>query len=310
MSDGTVGIVGLGRMGGNMAANLVESGFEVRGFDVREDALGDFEDVGGIACESVAAVAVASSTVLTSLPDPAAVEDVYLGVDGLLASAATGTVALETSTVDPGTTLAIADAADEHGVDVLGAPVSGGPGDSRDGTLTVMVGGSEAVFDRPQVQTVLDALGETVYHTGEVDAGHTVKLVNNVLSMGNLLLAMEAVSLGSARGVDGEVLLEVLGSAGGASNQLEKRLPRVLNRNFEPGFTVEFARKDLGLARDAAEDVDRPLLVGSLVHSLFTEASAEGLGEEDACAVVKLFERYGDAVVEAESRVDETFEGY
>jgi 3-hydroxyisobutyrate dehydrogenase-like beta-hydroxyacid dehydrogenase len=235
---------------------------------------------------------------------------VYLGDDGLVDGDPDGVVALEMSTIDPDTTVDLGDALEETGLDVLGAPVSGGPEAAYEGTLTVMAGGDAAVFEREDVQSVLHELGSNVYHTGAVDSGHTLKLLNNTMSMGNLLLAMEAVSLGAARGVEGEVMLEVLSNAGASSNQFEKRLPRVLNRNFEPGFTVDFAKKDVGLALDTAEQMNRPMFLAPLIHAMYTRASAEGNGKEDACATVKLYEDAQEALVDAVDHVDESYAGY
>lgn len=310
MTEPTVGIVGLGRMGGNMAENLLGGGFDVGGFDVSADAVSEFREAGGEAYGSPADLASDVEVLITSLPNPPIVRDVYTGDDGVLEGDVEGTVALEMSTIDPDTTVEVAAAAEEIGLDVLGAPVSGGPEDCARGTLTIMAGGEEDVFRREAVQTVLDELGAKVYHTGAVDSGHTIKLLNNTMSMGNLLLSMEAVSLGAERGVDGEVLMDVLSNAGGASNQFVKRIPRVLNRNFEAGFTIDFGKKDVGLALDTAEQMERPMFVGSLVHNLFTAASARGYGQEDIGAVVKLYEELQDELVEAEREVDETFEGY
>lgn len=306
----TIGIVGLGRMGGNMAQNLLESGHEIVGFDVSNEAITDFENAGGESLETPTAVASAADVLITSLPNPSIVSEVYTDENGVIEGDVTDTVAIEMSTIDPETTLDVADAAAEVGLDVLGAPVSGGPEDCARGTLTIMAGGEETVFEREEVQTVLDTLGEKVYHTGNVDSGHTLKLLNNTMSMGNLLLSMETVSLGAERGVDGEVLMEVLSNAGGASNQFKKRIPRVLNRNFEAGFTIDFGKKDVGLALDTAEQMERPMFFGSLVHNLYTEASARGYGQEDIGAVVKLYEELQDEIVDADSEVDETFEGY
>ena len=148
------------------------------------------------------------------------------------------------------------------------------------------VGGDRSAFDREDVRAVLEALGRNVYHVGEVDAGHTLKLMNNVMSMGNLLLAMETASFGAERGVDGEVMFDVLSNAGGASNQFRKRVPRALNRNFEPGFPVDLGRKDLGLAIETATRMELPMQAASVVHRLFVAASARGYGDEDAAAVV------------------------
>jgi len=297
-------------MGGNMAQNLLEGGYDVIGQDLSDEAVERFEDAGGEAYESAAGVASDADIVITSLPNPPIVEAVYTGENGILDGDVTDTVAIEMSTIDPDTTVAVDEAAEGTGLDLLGAPVSGGPEDCARGTLTVMAGGEEAVFESEPVQTVLSELGAKVYHTGGVDSGHTLKLLNNTMSMGNLLLSMEAVSLGADRGVNGEVMLEVLSNAGGASNQFKKRMPRVLNRNFEAGFTVDFGKKDVGLALDTAEQMERPMFVGSLVHNLFTEASARGYGQEDIGAVVKVYEELQDEIVDADEEVDETFEGY
>jgi len=306
----TIGVVGLGLMGGNMAARLLEEGYAVHGFDVADEKVDSFVDDGGVAEDSPAALVSAVSVVITSLPDPPIVREVYLDDDGLVDGDPDGVAALEMSTIDPDTTVEIEAALEGTGLDVLGAPVSGGPEASYEGTLTVMAGGDEAVFQREDVQAVLHELGSKVYHTGAVDSGHTLKLLNNTMSMGNLLLAMEAVSLGAERGVDGEVMLEVLSNAGASSNQFEKRLPRVLNRNFEPGFTVDFAKKDVGLALETAEEMNRPMFLAPLVHAMYTRASAEGRGTEDASATVKLYEDAQEALVDAVDHVDESYEGY
>lgn len=306
MTRPTVAVVGLGLMGGNMAENLLDAGFDVVGFDVDEDALTAVVDEGATGADSPADAASRADVVITSLPDPAVVEAAYLGSNGI--ARAENVVAVEMSTIDPDTTTRIA--AEAPDLALLDAPVSGGPESAEDGTLTVICGGPDHLFERDDVQAVFDTLGNKTYHTGGLGTGHTVKLLNNMLSMGNLLLAMETVALGAEAGVDGEAMLDVLTNAGGSSNQLEKRFPRVLNRNFEPGFTVDYAKKDTGLLMETAENRDVPMALGSLVHQLYVRASAEGLGGEDACGVVKLFEGSTGTEVEADHEVDETYGGY
>ncbi|MFB6310229.1 MAG: NAD(P)-dependent oxidoreductase [Salinirussus sp.] len=306
----TIGVIGLGLMGGNMSAKLIEEGYSVVGFDVDDGALGDFEAGGGTPMESPASVAAEVDVVITSLPDPPIVREVFLGDEGLLAADPADLIAIEMSTIDPETTLDLDDALAGSGIHLLSTPVSGGPDAARDGTLTVMAGGDEAVIEREAAQAVLETLGGKVYRTGAIDSGDTIKLLNNTMSMGNLLLAMEAVSLGAERGVDGEIMLEVLTNAGASSNQLEKRLPRVLNRNFDVDFTPAFAKKDIGLALDTAEAMDRPMFVAPIVHAMYTRASAERGNDEDVAAVVKLYEAAQDRIVEADEPVDESFGGY
>lgn len=305
MTPPTVAIVGLGLMGGNMAARLLDHEFTVVGYDVDDDAVAAAESMGVEVAESPAGAAARADVVVTSLPNPDVVEGAYLGEDGIARS---DCIAIEMSTIDPDTTQRIASEAPD--LRLLDAPVSGGPESTEEGTLTIICGGPDDVFEREEVGAVFDALGDKVYHTGALGTGHTVKLLNNMLSMGNLMLAMETVALGAEAGVDGEAMLEVLTNAGGSSNQLEKRFPRVLNRNFEPGFSVDYAKKDTGLAVETAGNRDVPMAIGSLVHQLYVRASAEGLGGEDASSVVKLFEQSTGTDVEANREVDESYGGY
>lgn len=310
MSNTDIGVIGLGLMGSSIATRLHESAFDVTGYDVSPDALESIAEEDVEIAESAADVAASVDVVITSLPTPDIVEDAYLGEDGIVKGAAEndGLIAIEMSTIDPDTTRAIDDAAED--LDLLDAPVSGGPENCEDGTLMIIAGGDESTYESDTVQSILGCLGAKVFYAGDVGSGHTVKLLNNVMSMGNLLLSMEIVSLGVAAGVDGDVLHEILPNTGGASNQFRKRFPRVLNRNFEPGFTVNYAKKDIGLAMDTAEAREVPMVLSQLVHQMYTRATAEGLGSEDCSSVVKLFEESTGVPVEAEGEVDETFEGY
>jgi 3-hydroxyisobutyrate dehydrogenase-like beta-hydroxyacid dehydrogenase len=308
MDGPSVGVVGLGRMGASVAGHLVGSGVRVRGFDRAASARETAAERGVELDEDAAAVAAGSDVVLTSLPSPEAFRAVYLGTDGLVEGVETDLVAVDLSTVDPDTTVAVAEAATEEGLTLVDAPVSGGPKDAAAGTLTLFVGGDPAVVENPPVAPVLELVSGRATRVGDVGAGQTAKLVNNAMSMGTLLLSMEAVSMGVDRGLDGEALYRALEHAGGASNQLKKRLPRVLNRNFEPGFTVSLARKDLGLALDAADGVNHPMPVTALVHQLYTRAAREGEADADVGAVAKLFEH--GRPIEADDEVDESFAGY
>lgn len=305
----SVGVIGLGRMGSRMSDNLLESGIDVFGYDIREEAVERLVKVGGEDAGSIAGVAETADLVVTSLPTPDIVEDVFCGDEGLLTADTTGITVLETSTSTPETTRALAEVASEEGIRVVDAPVSGGTEGARSGTLTLMVGASESDLN-PATVEALNTLGEKVYYLETVRAGHATKLVNNVLSAGNRALAMEGMALGAAHGVDLEALFDVISNASGSSNQFEKRMPRVLNRNFEAGFTVDLSKKDVGLALETSDEIDYPMGITSLVHEYYKEASANGYGEEDACAVVKVFEENAGALVESTTEIDEAFEGY
>lgn len=305
----TVGVIGLGRMGHRMGGRLLEAEFGVVGYDLREAALERLEAAGGERAISAADVARRVDLVLTSLPTPDAVEDAFCGDDGLLAAGVEDLTVLETSTSPPETTRALAEVAAEEGLRVVDAPVSGGTEGAERGTLSFMVGAEESELGALGVE-VLDVLGGETYYLGDLGAGHATKLVNNVLSSGHRVLAMEAMGLGTAYGVDPESLFEVITDSSGSSNQFEKRVPRVLNRNFEPGFALDLSKKDVRLALQLSDEIDYPMAVTSQVLQHYKEASAKGWGEEDASAVVKVFEENAGKRVESEREMDETFEGY
>jgi 3-hydroxyisobutyrate dehydrogenase-like beta-hydroxyacid dehydrogenase len=235
-------------------------------------------------------VAGRSDVVFTSLPWPATVREVYLGAGGVVEGARPGAILVDMSTVDPETTRAVHAAAAARGVHHLDAPVSGGYREAESGTLVIIVGGERAAFDR--AKPVLDVLGATVHHAGPSGAGNIVKLVNNVMSMGNMLVAAEAFVLGVKAGMDAGTLFEILRTSAGRSYHFERRLPSILARNFAPGFTVDLARKDLGLAVDMARSHDVPVPATSLLHQLYSASSALGDGANDFAAIVKLFESW------------------
>lgn len=289
MVETTVGVVGLGKMGGNMAKCLVDSGFQVYGSDVQPDAREAFEAYGGTVAESPQAVAEQSDVTVTSLPTSEIVEDVYLG-DGGMVTESIETVFLEMSTIAPPTTETLAEAIELSPSSILDAPITGSPADSREGTLTALVGGEQPVFESDSPQAVLDALAKEIHYAGDSGAGHAMKLLNNTMSMGNLVLAMETVTLGAKYGIEAEKLWSILGNASATSVAFESRMPRVLDRDFEAGFTIDFAKKDIGLAMEMADAKEYPLFLGSLVHRMYTRASDEGYGQEDVGAVVKMFE--------------------
>lgn len=289
MADVDIGVVGLGNMGGNMAKHLLDEGFAVRGYDVQSDARTAFADYGGAVAESGRAVARDSDVTITSLPNSAVVEETYTGGNGLVGQSVE-TVFVEMSTIAPPTTAVLAESIAETPAELVDAPVTGGPENSRDGSLTGLVGGDRAVVERATTRTVLEALCAEFHYAGSSGSGHAMKLLNNTMSMGNLLLAMETVALGSRYGIESERLWEILGNASATSVAFESRMPRVLEGDFEAGFTIDFARKDVGLAVDMAEAEEFPMVMGGLVDQLYTRAADEGLGEEDVGAVVKLFE--------------------
>lgn len=304
-----VGVIGLGRMGSRMAETLIESGFNVIGYDVRTEPVERLHELGGKGAAGIGDAVRDVDVVVTSLPDPDVVEDVFCSGGGILETARDGLTVIEMSTSRPETTRALADISREEGIQIVDAPVSGGTSGARTGSLALIIGAEKGDLNKA-TEAVLDTLGSKKFYLGSVGAGHTAKLVNNVLTAGHRILAMEALALGVAQGVDPEQLYEVVTNASGSSNQFEKRVPRVLNRNFEPTFTVDLTMKDVALALQTADKIPYPMSVTSLVHELHKEASSKGYGDEDACAVVKIFEENIGMKIEAESKIDESYSGY
>jgi 3-hydroxyisobutyrate dehydrogenase-like beta-hydroxyacid dehydrogenase len=290
-----IGFVGLGTMGGNMARRLVSQGFTVAGYDVDARNAKRSGDAGVKLVGSPAEAADGADIVCSSLPDPATIRRVYLGADGVLSRVRTGAALMDMSTIDPATWREVAAAAAPKGVACIDAPVSGGPKEAGGGGLVFIVGGTpEAVA---QCRPVLDALGSAVNHVGPLGSGLIVKLVNNVMSMCNVVVAAEAMVLGTKAGIPPQQLFEILSQSGGRSFHFTKRFPNVLAGNFEPNFSIGLSRKDLGLALDMAADLGVPMLAASVAKQVYEAAKASGLNNEDMAAVTKVYEGWAGVEV-------------
>ncbi|OGL13892.1 MAG: hypothetical protein A3F92_05685 [Candidatus Rokubacteria bacterium RIFCSPLOWO2_12_FULL_71_22] len=291
----TIGFVGLGTMGGQMARRLATSGYRVTGYDVDAGRARRAGENGVTLAASPAGAAEAADVVLSSLPDPAAVRRAYLGGDGVLTRARRGTTLVDVSTVDPDTWREVAAAAQAAGVDCLDAPVSGGPAEAGSGKLVFIVGGDAAVLER--CRPVLATLGTDVHHVGPLGSGQVVKIVNNVMSMGNVAIAAEAMVLGVKAGVDPQRLFDILSTSGGRSHHFLKRFPNVLAGDFTPHFGIGLSRKDLSLAMALAARLEMPMLVTSTVRQVYEAAHAQGLGQLDMAGVTKLYEQWTGVAV-------------
>src|SRR3990170_397998 len=290
MAKPRIGFLGMGAMGGPMARRLVQTGFSVTGYDVSEARAAAAAKDGVTISKSPAAVARVAEVVLSSLPNPPAIRQAYLGADGAVSALRAGTILVDMSTIDPNTWRDVADAAAARGAESLGAPVSGGPADAGSGRLVFLVGGDAAVIDR--CRPVLEALGTEIHHLGPLGAGYIVKLVNNVMSMCNVAVAAEAMVLGVRAGMDPQRLFDVLSTSGGRSHPFLKRFPNVLAGDFTPHFGIGLSRKDLSLAMALAARLEMPMLVTSTVRQVYEAAHAQGLGQLDMAGVTKLYEQW------------------
>lgn len=284
-----IGYIGLGMMGGGMAAHLVRSGFPVTVFDPRDEAIEAVLEFGAERGASPSDVAARSEIIVTSLPNPAIVETVALGENGIIHGARAGTVYIDMSSIEPDTTRRVGAALAVRGVDMLDVPVGKGPPAAAKGDLTLMVGGDPKVVER--VADVLDTLGSKRFYCGPLGAGVTTKLVNNLVSTAICAITGEAMAVGAAAGLEPEVMLAVMSNTAADSAHLRNAIThRVLTGDFSPNFKLSLAHKDLGLATALAASVGVPALMGAAAYQLHALALGAGFGDDDQSATIKVLE--------------------
>ncbi len=284
-----VGFVGLGIMGRPMAENLLKAGFTVVAHSRTRSKVDALVGRGAEAAGSPAEVAARSEVVITMVPDTPDVRNVLLGEGGVASGAHPGLVAIDMSTIAPLATREIAAELAQHGVDMLDAPVSGGEPGAIAGTLTIMVGGDAVVLER--CQPVLAAMGKTITHVGPHGHGQITKLCNQVVGVLNLQAVCEALLLAQKAGVDPKKMITALSGGAADSWMLRNQTPRMLARDFAPGFFIHLQQKDLRLVQELAAQLHLPLPGTALVQQLFTAVEARGGGELGTQALVQALEQ-------------------
>jgi 3-hydroxyisobutyrate dehydrogenase-like beta-hydroxyacid dehydrogenase len=287
-----VGFVGLGAMGEPMAAALRRAGYEVvASAHRRRDALDRLRELGVTEAADPAAVADASDAVVLCVPNAPHVDDALFGARGVAAGAPAGALVIDMSTISPVASRDFGARLRERGIDFVDAPVSGGPIRARQGTLTIMVGASDAAFER--AEPVLRTMG-TPHHVGPVGMGETVKLVNQIIIANIMIANAEGLIFAKRAGADLGAVRAVLGSATASNYILAEWLPKTwLAGSFEGGFALDLLRKDLAAALDAARSMSHPMPATGLAYQLYTTRSARGDGALDYSAIVREYE-YND----------------
>ena len=284
-----IGFIGLGIMGAPMARNLMAAGYSLKVYN-RSDRprVQEVVDAGGERVETPEEAARGSQVVITIVTDTPDVEAVILGGNGVIAGVEEGATVIDMSTVSPRVTREIAAALKEKGVDMLDAPVSGGDVGARQGTLSIMVGGEQQVFD--ECLPVFEAMGKNINLIGGNGAGQVTKLCNQIgVAVANLAMA-EALMLAAASDLDvGKVVDAISGGAAG-SWQLTNLGPRVLQGDFDPGFMVRLQQKDLKLVLESANDVKLALPAVSIAHQYFNIVERMGCADEGTQALIKAYE--------------------
>jgi 3-hydroxyisobutyrate dehydrogenase-like beta-hydroxyacid dehydrogenase len=234
-------------------------------------------------------VAAASKIIVTCVPDAPQVDEVCLGADGIVQGAQAGTIVIDCSTIAPTESQRIASALAEHDIQMLDAPISGGPARAATGELAIMVGGADEVF--AQARPVLDALGANVTHVGPGGMGEVVKLVNNTI-LGSLMIAIaEAFTMAVKAGADAATAREVIMQSAGANFLLDQWLKdRMLKDNYDPGFATTLMQKDLGAALETARALGVPMMMTGLAYQLYELAEGQGYNKDDYSAISKIYQ--------------------
>jgi len=282
-----IGCIGLGAMGLPIARRLLAAGFPVAVHNRSRANVEALVALGAEALGSPAEIASASDIVLTALPTPDSVREVYLGESGLLDGAREGSILIDLSTVRPALSREIAQVAGARGVAILDAPISGGPEGAVNGTLTIMCGGDEAAFER--ARPVFEVFGERIYYAGPSGAGCTIKLVNQLLVSIHAVATAEALALAKQAGADPELTFEVVRNSWGASRIFERSFPLMLAANDDGGANISIVLKDISVILDLAREIDLPLGVGAAAHDALAAARDRGYGARDIAALRLLF---------------------
>ena len=282
----TVAFIGLGIMGGPMAANLVTARFDVTGYNRSPEKVKALVEAGGRGADSAAEAVRDADVIITIVPDSPDVEEVTGGDDGIFAHAKAGALYIDMSSIRPDVAVRVAQAGRDAGLRVLDAPVSGGEAGAIEGSLSIMVGGEPE--DVEAARPVLDALGKTIVHVGPAGSGQTVKAANQLIVAANIEVLAEAVVFLEAYGVDTKAALEVLGGGLAGSTVLQRKGPNMLAREFAPGFRLALHHKDLGIVTSAAREAGVVIPLGAVVSQLVAALVARGDGGLDHSGLLKL----------------------
>ncbi len=289
-----IAFVGLGNMGGPMAANLVKAGHDVSVFDLSAAAVEHATDAGAHSAESATAAVDGAEFLITMLPAGMHVKSVLLTGDGLLDKVSGDCLVIDSSTIDSGTAQQVGKEAEARGIQFLDAPVSGGVGGAVAGTLAFMVGGSDAAFEK--AKPILDCMGKNIFHAGGSGAGQVAKACNNMLLSVLMAGTAEALNMGVNNGLDPKVLSDIMSKSSGNNWALQvyNPVPGVMegvpaSNDYQGGFMVDLMCKDLGLAMDNSQASRSPVPMGSAARGLFNLHQAKGNGGLDFSSIFRLY---------------------
>lgn len=285
----TIAFIGLGIMGSPMACHLARAGHTVIGYNRSPEKTAALAAAGGRAADSIEQAVKDADVVATMVPDSPDVQNVLLAEGGVFAHAQPGTLVIDFSSIRPDVTVELARLAAERGLRIIDAPVSGGEPGAVNATLSIMVGAAEEDFAR--AKPILEVVGKTIVHVGPNGAGQTVKAANQLIVAGNIELLAEALTFVAAYGVDMAAAVKVLGGGLAGSAVLDQKAPKMLARDFGPGFRIELHHKDMGIVTSAAREAGVIVPLGAIVAQLMASAVANGEGGLDHSALLLGVER-------------------
>lgn len=291
-----IGFVGLGIMGKPMAKNLMKAGHELVVYDVVQAAVDEVVAAGASAAVNAGDVARACTTIITMLPNSPHCQAAICGEDGILCGAGAGTVIIDMSSIAPLASQEIARSCAAKGVKMLDAPVSGGEPKAIDGSLSIMVGGDETLFESVKEQILLK-MGASAVYCGANGAGNTTKLANQVIVALNIAAAAEALTLARSAGVDPSLVFEAVRGGLAGSTVLNAKAPMMLENNFKPGFRIDLHIKDLANALDTGHGVGAPLPLTAQVMEMMQTLKADGCGQEDHSALAKYYQKLSGTAI-------------
>ena len=283
-----IGLIGLGIMGKPMAKNILKAGYDLTVNDLNEANVAEVVSAGAKSASNIE-IGQTCDVILTMLPNSPQVKEVMLGEGGVAAHMRPGTVFIEMSSINPIASKEIAEELAKRGIEMLDAPVSGGEPKAIDGTLSFMVGGKQEVFDR--YKPLLETMGASVVRCGDIGAGNTTKLANQIIVACNIQALSEALILAKKAGVDPELVFQAIRGGLAGSTVMDAKAPMMLQGNDKPGFKIDLHIKDLNNALDCAHSVGAPVPMTASVQEIFQWLHNNDCGQDDHSSIIKYYKK-------------------
>ena len=289
-----IGFIGLGIMGKPMCRNLIKSGYDLVVMDKNPESTKDFETSATIV-RSPMEIATLTDVIITMLPNSPHVKEVILGADGILSSGRKGLTIIDMSSISPIVSRELYAELEKAGIDMLDAPISGGEPKAIEGTLSVMVGGKQEIFDK--YYPVMKAMAGSVVRVGETGAGNIAKLCNQLIVALNISAVAEALILAQKAGVSPELVYNAIRGGLAGSTVLDAKAPLMMDRRFAPGFRIDLHIKDMNNVLETSHNLGIPLPLSATVMEMMQALRADGLGSEDHCSLVKYYEKMTNLIL-------------